>query len=241
MCVSKFEGQTIEILNWEKFNPRPDRKTSTWFRMDHSIFEDPKFDDLTPDEIAAFLYLLCMASKASSCTVTVKYSHAERIAKIKNQTLSNVITKLQQSQFLIITGDNRCQVVTDGRGLAQSHEGAGALRTNVRTYEHANATDAISLSRNDLVGLWNSNCGPLPRISKLTAKRNIAINKRLSEEPDLKTWETAIKKLAVSSFACGDNKQGWKANIDFLLRPDSLVKILEGQYDNAKKTSTTVW
>jgi hypothetical protein len=33
----------------------------------------------------------------------------------------------------------------------------------------------------------------------------------------------------------GDNHRGWKANVDFLLRPDSIAKVLEGSYDARHK------
>ena len=36
---------TVQVLNWKRFNPRSDVKTSSWFRMDHSILDSPDFID----------------------------------------------------------------------------------------------------------------------------------------------------------------------------------------------------
>ena len=54
---------------------------------------------------------------------------------------------------------------------------------------------------------------------------------RLREVPDLTRWAAAIRRAAASPFCRGDNDRAWLADIDFLLRPDTLAKIEEGKYD----------
>jgi len=41
----------------------------------------------------------------------------------------------------------------------------------------------------------------------------------------------ALERVGKSSFCCGDNDRGWRADIDWFLRPDTVTKILEGKYD----------
>jgi hypothetical protein len=83
-----------------------------------------------------------------------------------------------------------------------------------------------------LFKIWNESCGSLPKVLRLTKKRESQIKARMREEPNLVVWQKAIASLATSRFASGENKNGWRANFDFLLKPDSLTKILEGNYDN---------
>jgi hypothetical protein len=46
----------------------------------------------------------------------------------------------------------------------------------------------------------------------------------------------AIDRIVVSDFCNGKGERGWEADIDFLLRPDTITKILEGKYDNQTTT-----
>jgi len=90
------------------------------------------------------------------------------------------------------------------------------------------------LNPDHLAALWNRVTGGLlPKVSKLTEKRRRAAKARLAEVPDIETWEAAIRRLAASSFARGE-KGGWVADFDFLLRPDTLVKVSEGRYDDRR-------
>lgn len=67
-------------------------------------------------------------------------------------------------------------------------------------------------------------------VLKLTDKRRAALKARLKEY-GLESWRAALDRMEHSDFLTG--KSGtWKADFDFLLRPDSVAKILEGKYDN---------
>ena len=87
--------------------------------------------------------------------------------------------------------------------------------------------------------LYDKYCFNLPKISKLTDSRIKAIKKILkkySEEEIITVLATANN----SAFLTGDNDRGWKANIDFILREDKFVNILEGRYNTKVKLSKQV-
>jgi len=44
-------------------------------------------------------------------------------------------------------------------------------------------------------------------------------------------YKQALEKVLVSPFCNGDSDRGWKADIDFFLQPDRVMKILEGKHD----------
>ncbi len=45
-------------------------------------------------------------------------------------------------------------------------------------------------------------------------------------------WREAMAKVGQSDFCKGQNERGWKADIDWFLRPDTCARIMEGKYDN---------
>ena len=80
--------------------------------------------------------------------------------------------------------------------------------------------------------LWNEHRGSLSRAESFTEKRKKTSICRLKENPSKEYWMEIIKRISASSFCSGENDRGWKADLDFLLRPDTHIKVLEGKYDN---------
>ena len=87
----------------------------------------------------------------------------------------------------------------------------------------------------DFIETYNTTCQSLPKCSKVTDKRKRDIQKILKKY----TWEEILQvfnNLESSSFCKGDNNRGWKADIDFILREDKFVSVLEGKYNNRTNT-----
>ena len=84
-----------------------------------------------------------------------------------------------------------------------------------------------------VVEAWNS-AGGLPRVLQLSDGRKRKLAVRLKEAFFREHYGEAIKRIAVSSFCCGGGKNGWKADFDFLLKPDTVARTLEGRYDDPK-------
>lgn len=82
----------------------------------------------------------------------------------------------------------------------------------------------------NLKALWNENSSPLPTVREVTDKRRSAWAARWRAVPERAYWVEIIRKIAASPFCQGGGKQGWVANVDYLLQPDTHVKISEGQY-----------
>lgn len=93
--------------------------------------------------------------------------------------------------------------------------------------------DITSVS--DLRELWNEETdGLLPRCLKLTDTRKKKATARLSELP-FDAWIEVITRIKKSSFLCGENDRGWRADFDFLIKPDTATRVLEGKYDDRPK------
>lgn len=82
-----------------------------------------------------------------------------------------------------------------------------------------------------VLALWNSFL-QLLRADAITPDRARQFRKRLADPYWRENWRAAIKRLAESDFAKGGGPNGWRATFDWFLKAGSLVKVLEGQYDN---------
>ena len=81
--------------------------------------------------------------------------------------------------------------------------------------------------------IYNQHCPNLPQVQKITDKREKAIDKFLKEFTEEQFIE--ICKIAnYTDFLIGKNDKGWKADFDFLMRPDKATNVLEGKYSNSK-------
>lgn len=84
---------------------------------------------------------------------------------------------------------------------------------------------------------YNSICISLPKVIKVTDKRRKAINKIMKQYNDddiIKVFNNTEN----SDFLKGNNEKGWKADIDFILREDKFVNILENKYGSKSKKSS---
>lgn len=80
----------------------------------------------------------------------------------------------------------------------------------------------------DLLKIWNET---FETASVPTDKRRAALRARLREPFFVENWKAAIDRARSSPFCCGHNKTGWVANIDWFLRPDTVVRLMEGNHD----------
>jgi hypothetical protein len=84
----------------------------------------------------------------------------------------------------------------------------------------------------DLMKLWNTAAAPaLPRVQLLTKTREAHIKARLASFPEKTFWADLISKVNASDLLTGQ-KGSWACSFDWILNPNNLAKILEGNYDD---------
>ncbi|MFP4004622.1 MAG: YdaU family protein [Alphaproteobacteria bacterium] len=112
---------------------------------------------------------------------------------------------------------------------------SSVLRTDVskRVSKVAKPNGAARFEIQQAVDLWNALADDigLPRCAKLTETRRTKLRNRLIDAGGLPGWEKALERIRGDPFFRGDNKRGWRAGIDFLLRESSFTKLMEGYYD----------
>lgn len=83
-----------------------------------------------------------------------------------------------------------------------------------------------------LARLWNEECGALRKCEGVSEARMRKIRSRLKEKKDPDFWRAVVRRIAASAFCGGKNDRGWRADFDFLLKPDTAERVLEGKYDD---------
>lgn len=80
----------------------------------------------------------------------------------------------------------------------------------------------------------------LPKAQILNDTRRRQIDARLNECGGLIGWQDALGKIRGSPFLRGDNREGWRADLDFVLQRKSFTKLMEGSYDQRQGRSGRV-
>jgi hypothetical protein len=101
--MNSLDGATIEIIKWEKYNPRKDLKATNWLRLQNSLFEDPNFIEFNHSEILFWVYLLSMASKKQAGSIRLSVAHAERIGRFRTEDITSAIAKLTELECVQVT------------------------------------------------------------------------------------------------------------------------------------------
>ncbi|MGN0596589.1 MAG: hypothetical protein ACI4J1_04605 [Ruminiclostridium sp.] len=81
-----------------------------------------------------------------------------------------------------------------------------------------------------VVNNFNTICTQLAKVCKVTPSRKKSIE-NAAKNFDL---DAIFRKVAASPFLCGNNGRNWRADFDWILKPNNLIQIFEGKYDVAK-------
>lgn len=161
--------------------------------------------------------------------------------------VTKAIKKLQELNMIeVISFDGRHRKIRVVKSTRQSSKKYEADSQKVRANNISNnKTNNKSISKDIdnkevewFLKNYHETCVSLPRVMKLSDKRRKAILKilnKFSKDDILDCFD----RIEESDFLIGNNDRGWKADIDFILREDKFINILEGKYGGKKKRSTT--
>ena len=80
---------------------------------------------------------------------------------------------------------------------------------------------------------YNAICTSLSRCIRLTDKRAKAVRQLFAKGYTAEQLTDAFGRAQASSFCTGRNDRGWRADFDWLMNENNLVKVLEGKYGGA--------
>ena len=83
----------------------------------------------------------------------------------------------------------------------------------------------------NIIELYHELCPKMSKVIKLGDQRKGYIHARFSEYGLSKITEV-LKLAGESDFLNGVNSKAWKADFEWVMRPNNFIKILEGKYQN---------
>ena len=96
----------------------------------------------------------------------------------------------------------------------------------------------IGQTCNDVIVLYHTICKSYPTLRAKSAARMKTIGARLRTS-GIDAIKEVFTKAEASDFLKGNNKNGWKASFDWIIKESNFNKILEGNYDNRNGSATT--
>lgn len=88
----------------------------------------------------------------------------------------------------------------------------------------------------EIINLYHETCPSLRRVGEWTPERQKLLRSRWREKPErqsLDWWRQYFERVAASDFLCGRvDSSDFTADLEWLVRPKNMPKVLEGKYDN---------
>ena len=173
----------------------------------------------------------------------VEWGFIQMIEKSKNQYSSNIIALPYNSKALGKALDKAIvkHVVKQVESTCESIVSIDKPLT-IEPLTNKPRTDDIVNYENkkyqEIVNIFNSTCTELTKAGSLSVNRLKSI-KEIEKEYGLENIGIVFTKINESDYLNGSGKDGWKANFDWVLKPDNFAKILEDYYKTRKNGKTT--
>ncbi len=101
-----------------------------------------------------------------------------------------------------------------------------------------NTNNKENINYQEIVNLYNDICISFPKVFTLSEARKKTIEAGMKIY-SLKDFKKLFEMAENSRFLKGENSRNWSANFDWLIKDSNMVKVLEGNYvDKPKQTST---
>jgi hypothetical protein len=124
---------------------------------------------------------------------------------------------------------NGSRLPTEGETRRTDKEEVDSLSADA---DRGQTPNLISLEKR-FIQKWNNTSGvAMNRGDALTKKRRDAFRARMRDKEWVASVEEALAKFPLKLFS--EDPGGWKPNVDWFLRPDTVNSILEGRYDWTK-------
>lgn len=222
----RVEEIEITMVNWQKHQDvSPDKRSGRpnrelyWLKLRNTVYRSASLWELDDSEKWCFTTLLCLCSQKSTADLKFSIEWWEYETRISKKILLSCIQKLSKNGTII----NRS--LPDGIPLGIPRE-EKIREDKIRYIRPSGGTD------HELIfDIWNKQSPPLIAIKARSSKRVNAAKIRWAENPDAEYWTFIIQKIVASPFLMGDSRSNWRADIDWLLKPMSHVRICEGHYD----------
>lgn len=157
-----------------------------------------------------------------------KHQNIEGLERIREQTRIRVAKHRERKRLETATEENECNV-TVTPDVTPSN--ATDIDIEIDKEEDIDQTPPYQT----ILDLFNETCKSLPKVIKLTDARRKAIRARYREYGDIEAFEKLFTKAESSDFLSGRNGKWTNCNFEWLMKPNNMIKVLEGNYDNPQR------
>ena len=245
----------IEVLKWDKYNPRSDVKSTRWLRLQNDILIE--LYELTNDQKLVWIALLCEASRKQTGKIDISPGLIAALLKVTEDVVVQSVEAFAKLGFVALlpparhahvtrTSRKRPVDVALRNGTGRDVTGRDVVRPETPDGVSSSSTPAgrrrpAAPSPRDLASLWNE--ASAATMSKVDLEdfdsknpRWKAAAARLAAKPDLAYWRTVIERLNQSPFWRGEveptgDRKRFVGNFASLVRAETHLKALEGFYD----------
>jgi hypothetical protein len=227
--------QYFRVKNYEKFQHFKDR-TPPWIKLYRDILDDPDWHELDGDTAKTLIGLWLIASEDET--------HQGALPSVRKMAfrLRTTEDKLQKALSKLshwLVRDDITLISDRYQDDAPETEREGETERE-ENKAYVGKADDRSAEVKEIIAAWNAmacSCG-IATVRVMTGKRKRQAISRLSKPLWARSWQEALSKIPESDFLCGRvgsrDGRSWSATIDWFLRPDSVTKIIEGQYRNGR-------
>jgi hypothetical protein len=102
--------------------------------------------------------------------------------------------------------------------------------------KQTNTLKQVQVPYQEIVDDYNSICLSLPQVQIINKRRKKSIKARFMNDldHDVGRFKNLFRQVEKSDFLTNrSGRKEWRANFDWIINPNNMVKILEGNYDNA--------
>lgn len=114
--------------------------------------------------------------------------------------------------------------------LLQCNDGVTECNDNKSREEEDEKEEKRRVDYQSFLDLYNEVCPSLPKAIKITDKRKGLIKAVVAEYGAEKVVEV-LEKVEEYPFLAGENDKGWKADFEWLMNKNNLLKVMEGRYE----------
>jgi hypothetical protein len=98
-----FDGASIEVLNWDRFNPRTDSKKPSWFRLENSIATGSSFFGLDCEQKWLWIFILSLTSQSNGEEIRWNAAYVQAHTGIKPSKQFETLEMFEKLDRLRVT------------------------------------------------------------------------------------------------------------------------------------------
>lgn len=156
---------------------------------------------------------------------------------LKNQKLNKNMKVAVAKEFNLLPKNIKDSILTNGsERLTNDSEGFRMVMECLDKYEIEIEIEneiEIRIDYESLIENYHTLCPKMSKVQALNKTRKGYINARVGEY-GLEKVISVFRIAGQSDFLNGKNDKAWKADFEWILRPENFLKVLEGKYINKK-------